>query len=215
MKKLLLRLKIIFLLVFAFIFVFNFNCYAQTAEINPNKGDEYFKLGLRSAANHMYDQAIMYFKKSIELDPSNSLSYMPMLLNAYLAQKDYDQALTYSNKIIELRPNEYTDYGTRGYIHLQKRDFDKAIVDYTKTLAIIDNLTSDDLEKMRSFLSVQEYKKILEKYQGAIYFQRAEAFLGKGDYEKSWDDEHKAELFGVKIDPKFIEDLKRVSGKDK
>jgi tetratricopeptide (TPR) repeat protein len=200
-------------LVIALVFLFNFNCYAQTNAAS-NKAEEYFRQGLHAAANDMDDQAIMYYKKSIEINPSNPMAYLPLVV-ALLQKKNYDQALPYINKLIELWPNDFTAYSTRGFIYLQERDFDKAIDDFNKNLDIIQNQTPAELEKHRSFMSLQEYKKVLRKFQAKIYLDRAKAFLGKENYEKSWDDEHKGELLGGEIDLKFVEDLKKASGRDK
>jgi tetratricopeptide (TPR) repeat protein len=54
-------------------------------------------------------------------------------------------------------------------------------------------------------------------YAGA-YYNRAAAYFHKNDYDKSWQDIHKAEELGIKVDAKFIElvdKLKKASGRDR
>ena len=53
-------------------------------------------------------------------------------------------------------------------------------------------------------------------YAGA-YYNRAAAYYYKKDYDKSWQDIHKAEQLGINIDAKFIdlvEKLKKSSGRE-
>ncbi len=54
-------------------------------------------------------------------------------------------------------------------------------------------------------------------YAGA-YYNRAAAYFHKNNYDKSWQDIHKAEALGINVDSKFIElveKLKKASGRDK
>ncbi len=54
-------------------------------------------------------------------------------------------------------------------------------------------------------------------YSGA-YFNRATAYFYNGQYDKSWDDIHKAEELGMKNDPmcvEFVARLKQASGREK
>ena len=54
-------------------------------------------------------------------------------------------------------------------------------------------------------------------YAGA-YYNRAAAYFHKNDYDKSWQDIHKAEELGIKVDSTFIElvdKLKKASGRDR
>lgn len=53
-------------------------------------------------------------------------------------------------------------------------------------------------------------------YAGA-YYNRAAAYFHKNDYDKSWQDIHKAEALGINVDVKFIElvkKLKKASGRN-
>ncbi len=54
-------------------------------------------------------------------------------------------------------------------------------------------------------------------YAGA-YYNRAAAYFHKNEYDKSWQDIHRAEELGINVDDKFIElvnKLKKASGRDK
>ncbi|MDD5116024.1 MAG: tetratricopeptide repeat protein [Candidatus Omnitrophica bacterium] len=54
-------------------------------------------------------------------------------------------------------------------------------------------------------------------YAGA-YYNRAAAYFHKKEYDKSWQDIHKAEALGIKVDSKFlelVEKLKKASGRER
>ncbi len=47
------------------------------------------------------------------------------------------------------------------------------------------------------------------------YYNRGIAYFHKNDYDKSWQDVHKAESLGCKFNANFLESLKKVSGRKK
>jgi tetratricopeptide (TPR) repeat protein len=61
-----------------------------------------------------------------------------------------------------------------------------------------------------------DYNKALELNPGydKAYYNRAIAYSDKGEFKKAWEDVHKAESFGYKFPPEFLEDLREASGRD-
>lgn len=49
----------------------------------------------------------------------------------------------------------------------------------------------------------------------AAYFDRANAFYNKGEYDKVWEDIDRARSLGYQVPKKFIKVLRRVSGRAK
>jgi tetratricopeptide (TPR) repeat protein len=99
-------------------------------------------------------------------------------------------AITDLNKELEINPNDAYAYGLRGQIYDKKGDLDQGIADSNKAIEISPNYAF-------------------------AYSERAWAYLVKGDYDKSWADVYKVESLGMKIDPKFLNDLKEKSQRDK
>jgi tetratricopeptide (TPR) repeat protein len=65
--------------------------------------------------------------------------------------------------------------------------------------------------EMDSVISV--FSEAIEKnpnYAGA-YYNRAIAYFHKNNYEKCWQDVHKAEFLGLKFSPDFMAALKKAS----
>ena len=42
-----------------------------------------------------------------------------------------------------------------------------------------------------------------------VYYNRAVIYYQFKKYDRAWEDVHKVESFGLKIDPEFLEDLKK------
>jgi hypothetical protein len=72
-----------------------------------------------------------------------------------------------------------------------------------------------DPKELDSVISV--FSEAIEKnsnYAGA-YYNRAIAYFHKNEFDKSWQDVHKAESLGCKFNANFLESLRRASGKEK
>jgi tetratricopeptide (TPR) repeat protein len=75
-----------------------------------------------------------------------------------------------------------------------------------------------DPKEINSIIDIfSEAIKNNPNYAGA-YYNRAAAYFYKNDYDKSWQDIHKAEELGINVDLRFTElvgKLKKASGRDK
>ena len=49
----------------------------------------------------------------------------------------------------------------------------------------------------------------------AAYFDRANSFYNKGEYDKVWEDISKAQSLGYHIPKKFLKSLRKVSGRER
>jgi len=108
----------------------------------------------------------------------------------YLNKGMYDQAIGELTKAIQIDPNFAEAYCLRGNLYRNKSDLASAIPDYSKSIELDPN-------------------------NGEVYYYRAICYYFTKEYDKAWDDVHKAENLGYKVFPGFIEDLKQASGRDK
>ena len=88
-------------------------------------------------------------------------------------------------------PAEAEAYFNRGNTYLATGQYDQAIADYTKAL----ELNPQDA--------------LAYNNRGLAYF-----YL-KGEYDKAWEDVSKAQELGFQINPKFLEDLRKASGRQR
>ena len=164
--------------------------YNKAIEINPNLADVYANRGLVYARQSNFSQAVSDFTKAIEINPNFAEAYINRGA-AYDDQGNFAQAISDYNKAIEINPNFAEAYYNRGNTYKKQSNFSQAIFDYTKAIEINPN-------------HADAYNN-----RGVAYF------YGQKDFTKAWEDVHKAESLGYKVNAKFIEALRKVSGRDK
>lgn len=83
---------------------------------------------------------------------------------------------------------------------------------------------SPQVTKKAIVVNEQEMNNIISVFSDAIkkdpnyagaYYNRAIAYFYKNNYERSWQDVHKAESLGSKFSVEFLESLKKASHRDK
>jgi tetratricopeptide (TPR) repeat protein len=102
----------------------------------------------------------------------------------------YDQAIADFNKALELSPRYDWAYFNRANAYYRKAQYDQAIADLNKAL----ELNPRDAE---------------------AYNNRGLYFYYKKEYGRAWEDIRKARSLGLEIDPRFLENLRRASGREK
>ncbi len=135
-----------------------------------------------------YEQAISDFSSALEIDDNYAPAYYNRGL-AYYNKGDYDRALADFTQAVRIMPSHANAYSNRGLIYHLRGNLEQAIADYTK--AIEGNAADGD-----------------------AYNNRAVAYYLQKDYTRAWDDVHKLEGLRYKIPPKFLENLKKASGRE-
>jgi len=102
----------------------------------------------------------------------------------YQKQGKFDLALNEFNKSIALSPQLVEGYKCRGVLYLQRLEWDLAIADFNHAL---------------------EY----DPTDGSVYFNQANAYRGKKDFNKAWELMQKAMVRGVKVNPDILKDIQR------
>lgn len=155
-----------------------------------------------------------------------------------LVNNDYDEAIANFNKALELNPNLAAAYLGRGTLYAQKAvrlndrsSLEQAILDFQKMVAIEPNhfygyfgLAGAYLKLKEPEKAITNFNKVIElsiklslhnPYLGQAYELRAEAYFAKKDFDKSWEDVHKAKSLGYKVPEDFLDELKKASGREK
>jgi tetratricopeptide (TPR) repeat protein len=135
------------------------------------------------------NKAISDYTKAIEIDPKDADAYFDRGL-AFYYKDDFDRAIPDLAKAIEIKPGFKSAYFNRGHAYHGKGMFNEAIADYSKVLEI----DPTDFE---------------------TYYLRAVSYCSNKEYEKAWQDLHKAEDYGYPLEPEFLERLKKESGREK
>ena len=92
------------------------------------------------------------------------------------------------NKAIEIKPSDKV-YCNLGIAYISKGDYDRALLNYSKAIDVNPN------------------NMLAYSYRAIVYYE-------KNDYANCWNDVALADSLGMPIDPKFLDDLKRASGRD-
>lgn len=146
-----------------------------------------FDSGMDFYEKKMYDEAIKEFTQAIEKKSDFARAYYQRGL-AYQSLGKLEKAVTDYTVAISLGLSEAEIYYNRGIAYYYNDYPDKAIEDWSRAIDI-------------------------DPDQSQIYQKRAHAYLLKNQYHKSWEDVKKLEALGYKPDPKFLDELKRVSGR--
>ncbi|MDD5595560.1 MAG: tetratricopeptide repeat protein [Candidatus Omnitrophica bacterium] len=195
----------------------------KALQLNPNDARGFNVRGLFSAYKGNYDQAISDFSRAIEIDHNFSNAYINRGL-AYFQKGNYEQAVSDYTKAIDLNPNYANAYINRGITYDKKESYDQAISDYTKALELSPNNALIYNNRGWVYAEKGGLEKALSDCNRAIemnpknanfYDSRSFTYYKKQEYGKAWDDMHKAEMLGFKPDPKFLEELKKASGREK
>ncbi len=161
--------------------------YNKAIEINPDYVDAYNNRGIFYVHQGNFVQAMSDFAQAIDIDPGYAKAYYNRGL-IYAKQGRSTQAISDYNKAIELNPDYLDAYYNRGLELGRQKKFTQALADYNKDLEINPN-------------------------DAQAYNNRAFVYYQLRNYDKSWEDVHKAEKLGVHVNPGFISELKQASGR--
>lgn len=201
--------------------------FSKAIRIEPRFTEAYRYRGLAYVKKVELDEAILNFTKAIDKDPRSTLDYIHRG-NAYRAKGEYDLAISDYNKAIEIRPRSFDAYKERARIYEAKGEHDLATKDQNKAT----ELEADYYYKCGEFLyeraktygKIREYDMAISHFTKAIemhpkyskaYVNRASVYFKKGKYEKAWEDVHKAQSLGYKVDTEFLKNLREASGKER
>lgn len=103
--------------------------------------DRLLNIGKRSLKNEKFSEAVEFFSKVIEMDPSFAEGYNQRAI-AYFMLEDWDNSLTDCIQTIAFNPHHFGAYSGMGHIYLRLGKIDEAVDAYRKALAINPNLIS-------------------------------------------------------------------------
>lgn len=148
-----------------------------------------FDSGVTCIEKGNFHQAISEFTKVIETSPNDAKAYYNRGL-ARINQGNRIQAISDYTKVIEIDPNYADAYDGRGVAYIMMGAFTQGISDCTKAIEINPNLAR-------------------------AYNNRGLGYYYREEYDKAWQDVHKAKGLGYAVDPEFLSDLKKESGRNK
>ena len=113
--------------------------YELTAEILSDEDTDLdvilSELGFLYVGAEYYDEAILYFEKSLEYDPNN-IEVLNDLAYAYEVKSDFASAIIVCNQILDADPYSIDSWIMLGKLYSLEEDFEKAIDAFDFALAL-------------------------------------------------------------------------------
>jgi tetratricopeptide (TPR) repeat protein len=197
--------------------------YTKAIKISPQYADAY---GCRANAYYTkgsFDKALADYNRVIEISPQDANAYSNRAA-VYYNQGNFDQAIADYTKAIAIDPHDPEVYRNRANIYYTRGIFDQAIVDYTRVIEIKPDDAGAYYGRGCAYSGYGNFDQVIVDCNKAIeinpqeaifYHGRGLCYFFKKVYDKSWEDVHRAEQMGYTVDPQFVAELKKVSGREK
>ena len=183
---------------------------------NLQRGGNYTLHGHFTGVKDIYDEAIRYYDKAIELHPEFAQAYYERGV-AYSFKEDFNTAVVDLTQAIELNPDFIPSYTQRGFYRIRNDDYDGAISDYNWVIERSPSATAysdlgDAYRRKGDFDSaLKECNKAIDlmpnyyypyKIRGCIYCDQNAYEKAIGDFTKVInslpDVDHKAGVYDLR-----------------
>ena len=162
--------------------------FLNISSVDAQTTEEYLRSGNDDFRQGNLDQAISDYTKAIDINPNLAKAYDNRGV-AYAQEGSYPRAIADFTMAIANNPKDAAGYNNRGHAYAGQGNLTQAIADYTK--AIENNA-----------------------FYVKAYNNRELAYYKLEKYDKVWSDVHTVQAIGGTVDPDFIEELKKASGKN-
>jgi tetratricopeptide (TPR) repeat protein len=195
--------------------------YSKAMEIDPNYAAAYNNRGAAYLKKGNAEQALFDCNKAIQLNPKVSFYYYNRA-NVYKSKGYFQQAVSDYSKAIAINPDFALAYHNRGSVYQERGSLNEAVSDYSKAIAIEPNLALTYYNRGNVYLANGDLIKAVSDYGRAIqiepnlagaYLNRAKAHFLKQEYQESWQDVYKLKTLGYDAEFDFLDELKKVSGR--
>lgn len=136
--------------------------FAQTAS-------EYFNRGLDAYQNKDYNQANLFFDKTIQQKPKHTLAYLGKGM-VFTSQTNYNEAIFQFNKAIEFDPNYAQSYMGRARVYWYMSNWAKSLEDCNKVIYLQPLMASAYFLKGRLLVQKGQYEEALKVFDQAERF---------------------------------------------
>jgi len=194
----------------------------KAIDIFPRYALAYHDRGVAYLRKQQYGRAISNFTKALDINPKHHYAHHNRGI-AYLKRKQYGKAISDFSKAIELNLFDPENYYQRGAAYIHKRQYDKAIADLNQAITLNPKYAKAFNDRGLTYIRKRQYDRAISDFNKAIgidpkydkaYNNRALAHAYIGKYDQAWVDVHHAQILGFHVHPKFLEELREVSGRE-
>lgn len=130
-------------------------------------GRPLFRKGEEKVKLDQYETAILYYSKSIDLNPSYSEAWRRKG-DAKRKLKQYEYAIKDYSKAIELKPDSLIALHNRGLARYDLNNYEAAIMDFSKAIEIDSNDFSSYYNRGLSYECLKDFQNALKDFEEAI-----------------------------------------------
>ena len=140
----------------------------EMADLKTEQLAEYYSnLGVTHAKKGNFLQAIIAYKKAIEINPDFAEAYSNLGIS-YAKKGYFDQAIVACKKAIEINPKSAEAYCNLGFVYAEKGNFPQAIREYEKALQINPDLANAHYNLGDVYARKKEWGKAIKAYTKVI-----------------------------------------------
>lgn len=154
--KQVLNLKIMIKIILTIIYCFITTIYGQSSS-------DYHKQGEEKDKQDNFKGAIKQYQKALDLDPNN-IEILEKMVFAKSNTGQYGSAIDNLNTLIQLKPLSSKFFYLRGFLHFNLKNFNAAVLDYTKAI----ECQEDKIFDFNNYSERGLCKMRLNDYTGAI-----------------------------------------------
>lgn len=184
--------------------------YLKATQQNPKNKVAWYSLAMAYDQQWLFDEAIGYYDKAIELDPN----YVDALYRRGYVKEDNGksaEAITDYTRVLELDPGYVEAYFERGYSRVSSGKYAEAIIDYTTYIdkggelltdayyerGIAKNRTADYTGAMTDLKKAGD----MGKKDKNVFYEIGYSFEGQKNYEKAIEVYNKV----IELDPNYYD----------
>lgn len=167
-----------------------------TAAVQKLGAADWFKEGYALAESRKYRDAISFYNKAIDADPTYAIAYTARGW-AYYQLRDYPLALKDTNRSLDLRPNSPFALANRSNTLWAMRQYDKALADINRAIELKPDYSR--AYEVRSLIyvymnnnvnAIEDGNKAIElnPNNACAYLNRGNAYRNAGRYEEALKD---------------------------
>jgi len=158
--------------------------------MDPLHAQESYDAGVRLIRDTHYEQAILNFDRTIDLQHGFADAYR-MRGKAYLAETKPDAAIEDFTKLAQMRPADPDPLVERGFAYLDKKDYARASADAGRALALNPRVGRAYNLRATALRATGDLQKALADFTRAVelepnldnYFQRASTYQLLGQHK--------------------------------
>jgi tetratricopeptide (TPR) repeat protein len=165
---------------------------------------------------------ILFFLNNPSAYAETAVQYVSAGNDAF-KRGNLDLAITDYTSAIDIDPNYAKAYDNRGVAYAREGSLTRAIDDFTMAIAVnrsdaeaYNNRGHAYAQKGNSTQAVFDYTHAIENnaFYVKAYNNRGLAYYQLKEYDKAWADVRTIKAVGGDVDPYFLQDLMKASGKD-